>query len=85
MKKLLALILSFFGLSALIGIKAALAVLFLGSALALCLWINAKAGGKYNSTPKARRNNDAFNHTWPVNLRDLADPADPDDPLHNID
>ena len=86
MKKLLVLIFFLFGLPALIGIKAAIAVLFLGSALALCLWINAKTRGKCKTISKAHRNSHAFNHTEIfTNSRDLADPADLDDPLHYID
>jgi len=58
MKLVLILTLLLIGLSTLLGIKGAIAVLFFGSIVGLCLWINAKARGKSKGTSKQ----DAFEY-----------------------
>ncbi len=86
MKKLLLWILLLFGLPALIGIKAAIAVLFLGLALALCLWINRKARGKCKVTSKKRERlviNYWGEFVEPKDLHDIAEI--PHDPRRSID
>lgn len=58
MKLALTLTLLLIGLPTLLGIKGTVAVLLLGSITGLCLWINAKARGKYKGTSKQ----DAFEY-----------------------
>lgn len=81
MKLFLTLLLLLFGLPALIGIKAAIAALFLASALALCLWINRKTRGKCKTATKQKDHlvlNDWGEFVTPDELHDIAEiPHDP--------